>query len=62
MNNRQTLLFILLLVVIIGSGWFLDGRLGGLLDISVSRSGPDAFVSGMRLEIMDEQGIPYYRV
>jgi lipopolysaccharide export system protein LptC len=62
LNTRQTLLFILLLVVIIGSGWFLDGRHGGLQDLSVSRSGPDAFVSGMHLDIMDEQGRLRYRV
>ncbi|MGD8312987.1 MAG: LPS export ABC transporter periplasmic protein LptC [Gammaproteobacteria bacterium] len=59
MNTRQTLLFILLLAVIIGSGWLLDG---GLQDLSVSRSGPDAFVSGMHLDIMDERGKLRYRV
>ena len=62
MNTRQTLLFILLLMVIIGSGWFLDGRHGGLQDLSVSRGGPDAFVSGMLLNIMDESGRLRYRV
>jgi len=61
-NTRQNLLFILLLVVIIGSGWFLDGRHGGLLDISVSRTGPDAFVDGMHLDIMDSSGKLSYRV
>ncbi len=62
MNSRQTALFILLLVVIISSGWFLDGRYGGLLDVSVSRSGPDSFVTGMRLEVMDTSGQMRYRV
>jgi len=61
-NTRQNLLFILLLVVIIGSGWFLDGRHGGLQDLSVSRSGPDAFVSAMHLDVMDASGILRYRV
>ena len=62
MNTRQTLLFILLLVVIIGSGWFLDGRHGGLQELSVSRSGPDSFVSGMHLDIMDTSGQLRYRI
>jgi lipopolysaccharide export system protein LptC len=61
-NTRQTLLFILLLVVIIGSGWFLDGRHAGLQDLSVSRSGPDAFVTGMHLDVMDTSGQLRYRV
>lgn len=61
MNTRQTLLLILLLVVIIGSGWFLDGR-RGLLELSVSRNGPDAFVSGMHLDVMDSGGQLRYRV
>jgi lipopolysaccharide export system protein LptC len=61
-NTRQTLLFILLLVVIIGSGWFLDGRHGGLQDLSVSRTGPDAFVSAMHLDVMDAGGFLRYRV
>jgi len=61
-NTRQTLLFILLLAVIIGSGWFLDGRHGGLLDLSVSRTGPDAFVTGMHLDVMDTSGKLRYRV
>lgn len=62
MNTRQTLLFILLLVVIIGSGWFLDGRHGGLHDLSVSRTGPDSFVTGMHLDVMDTSGQLRYRV
>jgi lipopolysaccharide export system protein LptC len=61
-NTRQTLLFILLLVVIIGSGWFLDGRHGGLQELSVSRTGPDSFVSGMHLDVMDTNGQLHYRV
>jgi lipopolysaccharide export system protein LptC len=61
-NTRQTLLFILLLVVIIGSGWFLDGRHGGLQELSVSRTGPDSFVSGMHLDVMDTNGQLQYRV
>jgi len=61
-NNRQTALFILLLVVIIGSGWFLDGRHAGLQDLSVSRTGPDSFVSGMHLDVMDVSGQLRYRV
>jgi lipopolysaccharide export system protein LptC len=61
-NTRQTLLFILLLVIIIGSGWFLDGRHGGLQDLSISRTGPDSFVSGMHLDVMDASGQLSYRV
>jgi len=61
-NTRQNLLFILLLVVIIGSGWFLDGRHGGLQELSVSRTGPDAFVSTMHLDVMDASGQLRYRV
>ena len=62
MNNRQTALFILLLVVIIGSGWFLDGRYAGFQELSVSRTGPDSFVSGMHLDVMDSGGQLRYRV
>jgi lipopolysaccharide export system protein LptC len=62
LNTRQNALFILLLVVIIGSGWFLDGRFGGLQDLSVSRTGPDSFVSGMHLDVMDTNGQLRYRV
>jgi lipopolysaccharide export system protein LptC len=61
-NTRQTVLFILLLVVIIGSGWFLDGRHGGLQELSVSRTGPDSIVSGMQLEVMDTSGQLRYRI
>jgi lipopolysaccharide export system protein LptC len=61
-NTRQNLLFILLLVLIIGSGWFLDGRHGGLQELSVSRTGPDAFVLGMHLDVMDDSGQLQYRV
>jgi len=61
-NTRQTALFILLLVVIIGSGWFLDGRHAGLQDLSVSRTGRDSFVSGMHLDVMDTDGQLRYRV
>lgn len=62
MNTRQVILLTLLLVVIIGSGWFLDGRHAGLQQLSVSRTGPDAFVSGMRLDIMDTSGQLRYQV
>jgi lipopolysaccharide export system protein LptC len=61
-NTRQNALFILLLVVIIGSGWFLDGRHAGLQDLSVSHTGPDSFVSGMHLDIMDASGQLRYRI
>lgn len=62
MNTRQNALFILLLMVIIGSGWFLDGRHGGLQELSVSRTGPDSFVTGMHLDVMDATGQLRYRV
>jgi lipopolysaccharide export system protein LptC len=62
LNTRQVILLTLLLLVIIGSGWFLDGRHGGLQELSISRTGPDAFVSGMRLDIMDTSGHLRYRV
>ena len=62
MNTRQNLLFILLLVVIIGAGWFLDDRHSWLQDFTVSRTGPDSFVSGMHLEVMDTSGRLRYRI
>jgi len=61
-STRQNLLFILLLVVIISSGLFLDGRLGILQELSVSRTGPDAFVTAMHLDVMDARGMLQYRV
>ena len=62
MNTRQVILLTLLLIVSIVSGWFLDGRHTGLQEIGVSRTGPDAFVSGMRLDVMDTGGQLRYRV
>jgi len=61
-NTRQALPFILLLVLIIGSGWFLDGRHTGLDEVTVSRTGPDSFVSGMHLDVMDADGRLRYRI
>jgi lipopolysaccharide export system protein LptC len=61
-STRQNALFILLLMVIVGSGWFLDGRHAGLQELSVSRTGPDSFVSGMHLDVMDAGGQLRYRV
>jgi len=61
-NTRQTVLTILLLATIIGYGWFLDERHGGLQEVTVSRTGPDSFVSGMHLDVMGTDGRLLYRV
>jgi lipopolysaccharide export system protein LptC len=61
-NTRQVILVLLLLAAIVGYGWFLDDRRGGLQEITVSRTGPDSFVSGMHLDIMDDEGRLHYRI
>ena len=62
MNLRQAGLFALLLLVVIGTGWFLDKRSVSRLPASVSETGPDSFVEDINLAVMDEQGLLKYRL
>ena len=62
MNLRQAGLFALLLLVVIGTGWFLDKRSVSRLPASVSETGPDSFVEDIDLAVMDEQGLLQYRL
>lgn len=62
MNLRQAGLFALLLLVVIGTGWFLDKRSVSRLPASVSETGPDSFVKDINLAVMDEQGLLKYRL
>lgn len=62
MNSRQAGLFALLLLVVIGTGWFLDKQSVNRLPASVSETGPDSFVKDINLAVMDEQGQLKYRL
>mgnify|MGYP001828155200 CR=1 FL=1 len=62
MNTRQAALFALLLLVVIGTGWFLDKQSAKRLPASVSETGPDSFVETIDLAVMDEQGQLKYRL
>ena len=62
MNIRQAALFALLLLVVIGTGWFLDKQGVNRLPASVSETGPDSFVEDINLAVMDEQGQLKYRL
>lgn len=62
MNIRQFGLFALLLLVVIGSGWFLDRQSDSQLPASVSATGPDSFVEDIDLAVMDDAGHLKYRV
>lgn len=62
MKPRQAGLFALLLLVVIGTGWFLDKQSVNRLPASVSETGPDSFVKDIHLAVMDEQGQLKYRL
>jgi lipopolysaccharide export system protein LptC len=61
-NIKQLGLFAVLLLIVVGSGWFLDKQGGSRQPASVSSSGPDSFVEDVDLTVMDELGYPKYRV
>jgi len=61
-NIRQFGLFVLLLLVVVGTGWFLDKQGGSRLPASASASGPDSFVEDINLAVMDDAGHLKYRV
>lgn len=62
MNIKQLGLFALLLLIVVGSGWFLDKQSSSRQPASVSSSGPDSFVEDVDLAVMDELGYLKYRV
>ena len=62
MNLKQFGLFVLLLLSVIGTGWFLDRQDSSQRPASVSVTGPDSFVADIDLAVMDEQGYLQYRV
>jgi lipopolysaccharide export system protein LptC len=61
-SKRQTLLFILMLVVVISSGLFLNDQDPRLRPTTVSATGPDSFVTDMELHVMDRSGRLQYRL
>jgi lipopolysaccharide export system protein LptC len=61
-NTRQAALFAILLLVVIGTGWFLDKQSVNRLPASVSETGPDSFVKDINLAVMDVQGQLKYRL
>jgi lipopolysaccharide export system protein LptC len=61
-NLNQFGLFVLLLLSVIGTGWFLDRQDSSQRPASVSATGPDSFVEDIDLAVMDEQGYLQYRV
>ena len=62
MNLKQFGVFVLLLLSVIGTGWFLDRQDSSQQQASVSATGPDSFVKDIDLAVMDEQGNLQYRV
>ena len=62
MNIRQFGLLALLLLIVIGTGWFLDKQVGSQRPASVSATGPDSFIEDIDLTVMDENGHLQYRV
>ena len=62
MNIRQFGLFALLLLSVIGTGWFLDRQDSNRQVVGVSATGPDSFVRHIDLAVMDEQGHLQYQV
>jgi lipopolysaccharide export system protein LptC len=61
-NFRQLGLFALLLLTVIGTGWFLDRQGDTRQPAGVSATGPDSFVEDIDLAVMDENGHLQYRV
>lgn len=62
MNLKTFGLFVLLLLSVIGTGWFLDRPNSSQQPSSVSATGPDSFVKDIDLAVMDENGYLQYRV
>lgn len=62
MNSRQTALLLILLLVLVGSGWFLYRQDDSQQQATVSPTGHDAFVNGMDLRVMDINGQLKYHV
>ena len=62
MNSKQVGLYVLLIILVTATGWFLFQQESGLQRSSISASGPDAFVKEMDLKVMNEQGQLEYRV
>ena len=62
MSGKQINLYVLLLLLLAGSGWYLFQQESGLQRETASATGPDAFVTDMDLKVMDEQGQLEYRV
>ena len=62
MSARQTALLLLLVLVVIGSGWSLYRQDSGQQQTTVSVTGHDSFVSGMDLQVMDITGRQQYHV
>jgi len=61
-STRQTTVLLLLLVAVIGTGWYLQQQGADMQQSSAGSTGPDAFVSGMQLTVMDETGQEKYRI
>jgi len=61
-NLKQFGLFVLLLLSVIGTGWFLERQDNSQQPASVSTTGPDSFVEGIDLAVMDENGHLQYQV
>jgi lipopolysaccharide export system protein LptC len=61
-STRLTAVVLLLLVAVIGTGWYLQQQGADPQQTTASRSGPDAFVTGMQLAVMDETGQEIYRI
>jgi len=61
-NLKQFGLFVLLLLSVIGTGWFLDKQDNSQQPASVSATGPDSFVEDIDLAVMDENGHLKYQV
>ncbi|HAJ92060.1 MAG TPA: LPS export ABC transporter periplasmic protein LptC [Gammaproteobacteria bacterium] len=62
MNLKQFGLLVLLLLSVIGTGWFLDKQDASQQPASVSTTGPDSFVRDIDLAVMDENGHLKYQV
>lgn len=62
MSTRQTALLLLLVLIVIGSGWSLYRQDNNQQQSAVSATGHDAFVSGMDLQVMDINGQQQYHV
>ena len=62
MNIKQLGLLVLLLLSLVGTGWFLDRQTGNQPPASVSATGPDSFVDSIDLAVMDENGHLKYQL